>query len=115
VRGWRLTLLFVGLLLWMLVGVVGVAVLAYERSQVGAFDLSCPMPNEDSAYGASHWQWWPPGRVCEQPTTEEPSPTASDGAAVVVCVVGLIGLSIWTVTGFRSYIRVRLTENELVT
>jgi hypothetical protein len=71
------------------------------------------MPNEVSVYGASHWQWWPPGRVCEQPTTDEPSQTASDGAAVVVYVVGLVGLSIRRVAGFRSYIRVRLTENEL--
>jgi hypothetical protein len=115
VRGWKLTLLFVGLLFWIVAGIVGAAALAYERSQVGASDLSCPRPYDDSDYGPSHWQWWPPGRVCEQPTTAEPSPTAVNGAVVVMYVAGLGGLLFGTVSGFRSYIRVRLTEDETVT
>jgi hypothetical protein len=114
VRGWKVALLSVGLLLWMLAGLLGVAVVAYQRSDVGAHDLSCPIPRDDSNYGPSHWQWWPPGRVCEEPTSAQRAPGFGEGAAAVIYVAGLVGLSIGTLFGFRSYIRVRLTDTEPV-
>ncbi len=50
---------------WVLAVFAFISLLAFENSQVGPHDLSCPVQGQDSVYADSHWSWFPPGAVCE--------------------------------------------------
>ena len=70
----------------------GTAALSVDAKSVGQSDISCQVPDADSAYGDSTWSWFPPGKVCHLPHGSTPRAYAS--AELVAYIAVVLGLAL---------------------
>ena len=105
VSGKRLGALTAFFVLWSLltISVLGTAV--WEYSQVGHHAEACPAG--DSTVGPSHWQWLPPGRVCDL-TIGADQPADVDVVTRVLVPIAWLALLVVVIAAFRSYIHAQL-------
>ena len=50
---------------WVFLSVIYLTTV-FDKQTNADYDLSCPLPGQDSQFGYSTWQSWPPGPVCHQ-------------------------------------------------
>ena len=79
-------------LVWLASAGAFSVVLLWEHSNVGAVDVSCAQVG-DSNFSSSHWQWLPPGRVCDDESITDAHPSALRLAIIAVIVGAAVVLS----------------------
>ena len=75
---------------WVYLSVIYL-VMVFDKQSNADYDLSCPLPLQDSQFGYSTWQSWPPGPVCHQADgTVFSRPGHKRGSAIVIAAGGSI-------------------------
>jgi len=75
---------------WVFLSVIYL-VTAFDKQTNAEYDLSCPLPGQDSQFGYSTWQSWPPGQVCHQADGSVFSrPGLQRAGGIVIAAGGLI-------------------------
>jgi hypothetical protein len=97
-------------LLWIMVSALPLSVFAFPPPD-SPFDWKCPLPGQDSTFGASTWQTWPPGTVCydlEGNVTSEPR-----GFYAIVVLVAAGGSLAFLGAAVREVARARRRRSEV--
>jgi hypothetical protein len=87
-RGGRISPLWGVGFLWVALSTLYLGA-SFAEQPAQSTDFSCPLPGQDSQYGSSTWQSWPPGPVCRDADGRVFSrPGFRGGATIVIAAAG---------------------------
>jgi hypothetical protein len=93
-----------------LVATLGYLAWLWFEHRLSRDNFNCPVPGQQSMYGAASWQWFPPGKVCSYPGSNVATQYPSDARIVILAFllalpVVVLPLWVWSEAKLRERLR----------